>query len=265
MSSTWTVHESFPPRADALVDDAEEVAVPTAAVPAPGAAQVPPSTSRHEILRRAEALGIPWERLLTEEIEAELRLRRYLPDLGADPSIVAAGDVLSFSLLRSWRVRDRVESLACEARTAAVRGALRELRLLFRRLVGKNDRNRPVLARHLSFAYQRVLLLLRVRRAARRSRGSLPERLAAVCSGTRCGFDDAAWAIDREDAGESPGRLEDVVRKVRDEGFQIPRAATEARALAELRRMVRRRPARPRKSPPPISAPKRVPLPLDAF
>ena len=42
------------------------------------------STSAEELLARAEALGIPWRRLLAQEIEAEQRLRTYLPDLTAE-------------------------------------------------------------------------------------------------------------------------------------------------------------------------------------
>ena len=229
-------------------------------------AALPPPGSDDEIVRRADALGIPWRRVLLEEIEAEQRLRRYLAELGGECPLLEAADILSFSLLRSWRVRDRIESLACEARTSAVRGALRQLRVVFRRLTGVGDRKRMLLSEHLWFAYQRVLLLQRVRRAAARSRGTMPERLAYICTSARCSYDDAAWAACEE---ESPGRghrLEQSVRKVREEGFLIPRAESEARALAELRRMVRmgRRPRR-RKAVRPLSAPKRVPLPLGAF
>ena len=42
--------------------------------PAPMAAAKP---DRLEILRRAEGLEIPWERILLEEIQAEQTLKRY--------------------------------------------------------------------------------------------------------------------------------------------------------------------------------------------
>src|SRR5262249_53000365 len=56
-----------------------------------------------EILGCAKALGIPWKRILLAEIEAEQRLRRYLPDMQTDFSLLSAIPILSFSLLRSWR------------------------------------------------------------------------------------------------------------------------------------------------------------------
>lgn len=278
MRSSWLVREtvtreSAPEAAPWLEEGAgggEDVLVSSdaeAATLRPPAASPPPG-SEDEIVRRADALGIPWRRVLLEEIEAEERLRRYLAELGGECPLLEASDILSFSLLRSWRVRDRIESLACEARTSAVRGALRQLRVVFRRLTGAGDRKRMLLSEHLWFAYQRVLLLQRVRRAAARSRGttSMPERLASICTSARCSYDDAAWAACEEEAPGRGHRLEQAVRKVREEGFLIPRAESEARALAELRRMVRvgRRPRR-RKAARPISAPKRVPLPLDAF
>jgi len=278
MRSSWIVREAvaresvpeaapWPGLGSADAEDALVSPEAEAATLRPPAA-LPPAGSDDEIVRRADALGIPWRRVLLEEMEAEQRLRRYLAELGGECPLLEAADILSFSLLRSWRVRDRIESLACEARTSAVRGALRQLRVVFRRLTGAGDRKRMLLSEHLWFAYQRVLLLQRVRRAAARSRGtaSMPERLAFICTSARCSYDDAAWAACEEDSPGRGHRLERSVRKVREEGFLIPRAESEARALAELRRMVQtgRRPRR-RKAAQPISAPKRVPLPLDAF
>ncbi|HYB53700.1 MAG TPA: hypothetical protein VEG84_07530 [Thermoanaerobaculia bacterium] len=243
---------------------------PAAVVPPTDGAAFPetPSEARpstdDEILRSAATLGIPWQRLLLEEIAAEQRLRRYLRELDEDCPLLAAAEVLSFSLLRSWRIRDQIESLACEARTSTVRGALRKLRIVFRRLTGLGDRKRVLLSEHLWFAYQRVLLLQQARRAAARSRGTMAERLALICSTAKCSYDDAAWAACLENSPRPGHRLEEAVRKVRDEGFLIPRAETEARALAELRRMIPRRPRR-RRLVRPLSTPRRVPLPLDAF
>ena len=237
-------------------------------VPSPHAPS--PSASADEILRCAESLGIPWKRLLAAEIEAEQKLRRYLPDLHTECPLGSAQTVLSFSLLQSWRVRDRIESLACQSRGGSVRGAVRELRLVFQRLTGKGDRDQVALARHFWFAYQRVLLLQRVMRHALRSRGTTAERLAFICSSAGCCYDDAAWAVCHEGAWLRAQRLEAVVRRVRDEGFLIPRAETEARSLAELRRIVltsphltRRRTARGRTIDAEI-APRRVGLPVHA-
>ena len=195
----------------------------------------PPS----KILQCAETLGIPWRRILLGEIEGEQRLRRFLSDLDTDFPPLAAVSILSFSALCSWRVRDQIQSLACEARGSGGQGAVRRLRILFQRLSGRGDAERFALGQHLRFAYQRVLLLQRVLRAAARSRGAMADRLAFVCSSARCSYDDAAWAISEESSPQRGHRFEAAVRKVRGEGFAIPRAATEARSLAELRRVAR--------------------------
>lgn len=193
--------------------------------------------SPEEILGCAETLGIPWRRVLLEEIQAEQKLRSYLPDIRAECSLESAVTILSLSALRSWRVRDHVESLVCQSRSS-VRGAMRKLQGFLRRLAGETGPDPASLARHCRFAYQRILLLQRVRRAAARSRGTMAERLAFVCSTARCAFDDAAWAL-REQGSPRRGQcMEAAVRKVRDEGFLVPRAHTEARSLTELRRIV---------------------------
>lgn len=238
--------------------------------PAPKApVRLSEATSDSEILRRAETLAIPWKRILLGEIEAEQRLRRYLADIETDCALSSAATILSVSLLKSWRARDRIETLACQARGASIRGAVKELRALFRGLCGKDDRDQVALAQHLWFAYQRVLLLQRVCRAAAKSRGTLAERLAFVCSTARCCFDDSAWAVCREDGSTRGNRLEEVVRKVREEGFLIPRASTETQSFAELRRIAlasphvsRRRASRLRSSDS-LSSPRRVRLPLN--
>ena len=204
-----------------------------------------------EILSCAETLGIPWRRLLLDEIRAEQKLRSYLPDVGAGPSIESTLAILSHGALRSFRARDQVESLACQARVSA-RGALRRLRGAVRCLAGGAGGNDAALLRHCRVAYHRILLLQRVRRAAARCRGTTPERLAHVCAASRCSFDDAAWALGEEDSPRRGRRMEAAVRKVREEGFLVPRAHTEARALAELRRIVTsaaRPGGRPRRDP----------------
>src|SRR5262245_36666897 len=219
-----------------------------------------------EILRCAERLGIPWRRVLLAEIESEQRLRRHLADVDGDCTLSSALTILSFSFLQSWRVRDRVRTLA--TRTGEEAGpAARQLRAVFRRLTGRGDRGEPALTEHLWFAYQRVLLLQRVSRAAGRSRGETAERIAFVCSRTRCCFEDASWAVLREQSSPAENRLEAAVRRVREEGFLIPRAESEARSLSELRRLVRRFPRQSggqtaglRPSTHPVSAPHRLAL-----
>ncbi|HEX4439479.1 MAG TPA: hypothetical protein VH854_05375 [Thermoanaerobaculia bacterium] len=238
----------------------------------PGPSQATPGVdrSRPAILERAEALGIPWERILGDEIRAERALRRYIADLDAFP-LVAPLVVLSFSFLQSWRVRDRVQSLAGEARGISARKAVRQLRAVFQRLAGRAPREREAFAEHLWFAYQRVLLLQRACHAAARSRGSLPERAAFVCERTRCGYDDAAWALCHEGSRRNGHRLDAAIRKARDEGFQIPRADTEARAFAQLRAILRtsgrldRRRAGGRPPSSSAAVPARVALAADAF
>jgi hypothetical protein len=207
-----------------------------------------------ELLRRAEALGIPWEQILREEVHAEDTLRRFLEDVDADWPLEAGLKILPSGFLRSWRVRDRLHGLWTRSRVAFDRKARRQLRGVVSRLLGKADDEGPSHAQHLWFAYQRVLLLQRVSRAAARSRGEKAERIAFICERARCRHDDAAWAVELEDAARRGHRLDAAVRKARDEGFPIPRATTEARAFAALREMVRvspllaksKRPAGPR-------------------
>jgi len=205
--------------------------------PAPSSLTPTEGSSGDELLTCAETLGIPWRRLIVQEIEAEQRLRRYLPDVQAECPLESALTVLSVAAERSWRVRDQIETLACQARVSA-KGARRRLRAFVRHLAGDAGPDPSALARHCGFAYQRILLLQRVRRAAARSRGTAAERLAFVCATARCAFEDAAWALDEEDSPRRGQRMEAAIRKVRAEGFLIPRAATEARSLSELRLIV---------------------------
>jgi hypothetical protein len=231
-------------------------------VPAPGA--------RNSVLERAAMLGIPWQRILLEEIHSEEALRRYFEDVDADWPLVAALQILPFTFLRSWRVRNRIQGLSAQARAVRAREARLALRRAFEKLSGRSESDRTTLAEHLWFGYQRVLLLQRVSRAASASRGTQAERLAFICDRCRCSYDDAVWAASREDAPRRGHRLDAALRKVRDEGFQIPRAATEARAFAMLRRLARgaapsARRHRSKKSgtPPAETVPRRLPLPVD--
>jgi hypothetical protein len=226
-----------------------------------------------EMLKYAETLGIPWKRIVLEEIDAERRLRMYFSDVEQGCPLKAILRVLSLAFLQSWRARDRIQRLACEARGASDRVAVKQLRMVLLEVAGESGPDKMTFAEHLWFAYQRILLLQRVRRAAARSRGSMAERLAFVCSRAHCGYDDAVWAIREEDSPRRSDRLDAAVRKTREEGFLIPRAETEARALAELRRIVRSSPhlnrqtatrrSRPERMP--VSRARRVPLPADGI
>src|SRR5262245_3160477 len=115
------------------------------------------STSAEELLARAEALGIPWRRLLAQEIEAEQRLRSYLPDVPADCPWDAALEILSTESARSWRVRDELETRAWQAR-ASIRDAARSLRGFIRSVAGESgsDRADPSAVRRCGMAYRRI-------------------------------------------------------------------------------------------------------------
>ena len=226
-----------------------------------------------EILRCAETFGIPWKQILIDEIAAEERLRRYIADVENECPLRSALKLLSSTFLRSWRIRQQIESLSLAARSAPMRDAIRQLRAVFSELVGRNENEKAAFALHLWFAYQRILLLQRVRRAAARSRGELSERLASICTAARCSYDDAAWAILEEESPRPGNRLDAAVRKVREEGFRIPQAKTEARSFAHLRRIVRASPhlSSGRRSRGILADPtlaftstRRIPLPVDA-
>lgn len=222
--------------------------------------------ARLEILRRAEALEIPWERILLDEIQSEKTLRRFTEDVAETP-LETRLSLLSFTFLGSWRVRDQIQALSAAARGASLSSAIRQLRQVFHRLVGKPESARSAFVGHLWFGYQRILLLQRVCRVARRSRGTTAERMAFVCSTARCGFDDAAWALCREDSRRRGHALDAAMLKVREEGFHIPRATTETRAFVELRRILRassrpeRRQSRPSRPQAVVAVPPRVGLP----
>jgi hypothetical protein len=204
----------------------------------PAAARLAPAEDSpvEAILSCAETLGIPWRRLLVQEIEAEQKLRRYAADVEGNDLLESSVAILSTSAARSWRVRDRLETLACQALVSA-RGARARLKRFLRRLAGESGPD-AVLLRQCGFAHQRILLLQRARRAAARSRGTAEERLAFVCTEARCAFEDAEWALREQTPARRGRRMEAAVRKVREEGFFVPRAATEARSLRELRRIL---------------------------
>jgi hypothetical protein len=264
-------------RALAVATPAPSSSTPMEPVPIPisedlSSARLAPSASDSDtvILRYAETLRIPWKQLLVDEIEAEQRLRRYLADIESECPLRSVMRLLPSSFLRSWRARAQIERLSGEARATSTRKATRQLRAVFSKLLGKDEGEKTAFAEHLWYAYQRILLLQRVRRAAAKSRGPASERLALICSRTRCSYDDAAWALLEEESTHRGDRFDGAVRKVREEGFLVPRADTEASALAELRRLVRASSRRPRRriSRRPIEGshclPPRVALPVEA-
>jgi len=192
----------------------------------------------------AEALGIPWEKILAEEILTEGTLRRYLPE-SDDLPLWRAISILPNSLLRSWRVRAGIERLSWQASLSDSREAARDLANLHEHLRGGRTRREEgdgIMAKHFWFAYQRVLELREVLRAAARSRGPEPERIEALCVATGCSKRDAEWAVRRADSGETGRSLEDSVERAREEGFDIPRAATEIEAMLLLRKFIGRHP-----------------------
>jgi len=90
-----------------------------------------------EILRNAEAIGIPWKRILVDEIQSEQRLRRHVADIEKNCSLSSILTILAFSCLRSWRARDQMERLSQQARRLSSREAIRQLRNAFFELVGR--------------------------------------------------------------------------------------------------------------------------------
>ena len=87
----------------------------------------------------AEALGIPWEKILAEEILTEGTLPRYLPQPD-DLPLWRAISILPNSLLRSWRVRAGIERLSWQASLADSREAARDLATLHEHLRGGRTR-----------------------------------------------------------------------------------------------------------------------------
>jgi len=219
------------------------VRTPLPAAPRAGLAPAP-EWAGDALLDQARTLGIPWERLLRSEIAAETTMRAFFVELDGDWPLWAALAALPFSPMRSWRVRDRLEALSSEARSVGCPAAARQLRAVFRHLCGKSNgsASAPALARHLWFAYQRVLVLQRLGRAAHRSRGSLEERVGHVIDRTSCSRADAEWAVRREERADRSHLLDDAMKKARQEGFEIPHLTSEARAFRRLRSVARSSP-----------------------
>ena len=191
----------------------------------------------------AEALGIPWLRILESEIESERALRRLLGEAAVDEPLWRILCALPSSALDSWRVRERVNALACEASTGCAPRAGRELKEVFDHLSGKRNGRRSsadLMARHFWFAYQRILELVRAASAAEKARGDHAWRLRRTAEVSGCSASDALWALDR---AESRGRghvLDDAVARARSEGFEIPRGGTALQSFVLLRKLARK-------------------------
>jgi hypothetical protein len=191
----------------------------------------------------AEALGIPWRRILESEIESERTLRQILGAAAADEPLWRILCSLPTSALDSWRVRERVSAMAREARTGRAPSAARELKAVFDQLRGKGKDRRSSadpMARHLWLAYQRVRELVSAAGAAEKSRGDTVTRLRKTVEMSGCAAADAEWALAR---CESPGRghrIDDAVARAREEGFEIPRAGTAFQSFVLLRRLARK-------------------------
>ncbi|HEX9687796.1 MAG TPA: hypothetical protein VGB47_01840 [Thermoanaerobaculia bacterium] len=197
------------------------------------------------LLDQAAALEIPWDRILEDEIRAERALRLSLADVNEDWPIWPAFWILPLSLFDSWRVRDRIQVLAWKASRERCGASARQLRALHAHLLGRENcraTDATLMAKHLWFGYQRVLALARTSRAAEKLRGDLRERIDALRESTGCSIADARWALERAESARRGHRLDDAMRRVRDEGFELPEDPEEIRAFRRLRSFVRSSP-----------------------
>jgi hypothetical protein len=196
------------------------------------------------LLLEADALQIPWQAILFDEIVAERALQRGLAESPVEWPLACAFYLLPNSLLCSWRVRDRLGRLSWEASEERSREAAMQLRTLYLHLTGRRLQGPPadfLMASHLWFGYRRVLELRAVAQAANRSRGTPRARVEAVVARTRCGESDAEWAIERADSRTKSHDLDDAMRRAREEGFEFPQSRSEPDAFLRLRRFLHRR------------------------
>ena len=222
--------------------------IPAIAFARAGTAESPSPARPEDLIAVAEALGIPWERLLAAEIAAERTLRGFVGEAAEDQPLWKFLSALPATALDSWRVRERLADRIREARLTRSGAAVRCVREAVDDLCGRGSsvsRSRDqALAVHLSLALERVRELARAARVAERLRGERAERVARVVERTGCTEGDAAWAVGR---AEAPGRthaIDDAVRQARAEGFEIPAAASEFHAFLALRKLARRHPVR---------------------
>jgi hypothetical protein len=210
-------------------------------VPAPERAQ---AARRARLIAEADALTIPWEKILAGEIAAERTLRVYCGSATAEPLLWQILAILPNTLLESWRVRERIQALAWQASSSRAPQAIREIRKLARHLCGarRDEDLAGARASHLAFAHARILELERIAHAAQRATGSFLERVTALASASGCSRSDAEWAVRRSEASSRTHALDDAVERAREEGFDIPPAATPLASFRLLRRFVRKNP-----------------------
>jgi hypothetical protein len=200
-----------------------------------------------DLIAVAEALGIPWQRLLGAEIAAERTLRGFVGEPEPEQPLWKFLSALPATALDSWRVRERLAERIREARLTRSGAAVRCVREAVDDLCGRGPAVRSqsqTLAVHLSLALERVRELSRAARAAERIRGEASERIARVVERTGCTEADAAWAVARAGAPDRTHAIDDAVRRARAEGFEIPSAASEFHAFLALRKLARRHPLR---------------------
>jgi hypothetical protein len=205
----------------------------------------PASFAADDLLRDATALGIPWQRILAEEIRSERALRSCLSDVDDGWPLWPAFWILPLTLLNSWRVRERIQTMAWKASHEGCEGSARQLRALAAHLLGRRTgrgSDAVLMARHLWFGYQRVLTLSRVCRAAEKAREAGEAAIEALRARTGCSRSDARWALERANSPARGHRLDDAMRRVRDEGFELPEDGSEVRAFRMLQRFVRSAP-----------------------
>ncbi len=223
-------------------------ALPGIAVARAGTIGAPSPGRPEDLIAVADALGIPWERLLAAEIAAERTLRGFVGEPAEDQPLWKFFSALPATALDSWRVRERLADRIREARLTRSGAAMRSVREAVDDLCGRGStaaRSRDqALAVHLSLALERVRELARAARAAERPRGERAERVARVVERTGCTEADAAWAVERADAPGRTHAIDDAVRQARAEGFEIPAAASEFHAFLALRKLARRHPVR---------------------
>jgi hypothetical protein len=202
----------------------------------------PEKIAAEDLLDQAAALGIPWRRILEDEIRAERTLRLSLADVSEDWPIWPAFWILPLSLFDSWRVRDRIQVLAWKASRERCEASARQLRALHAHLLGRENgraTDATLMAKHLWFGYQRVLALMRIIRAAERVRGDTAEPIEWIRKKADCAKEDAQWALTRRNSPGRGHRLDDAMRRARNEGFEIPADGNEIRAFRRLRSCVK--------------------------
>lgn len=197
------------------------------------------ATSPLELIRQAEALGIPWRRILSEEILAETVLQRFLGGQLLGLPLWRALSILPSSHLNSWRVRDAVHRLSWQSSQGS-REARGELARLHAALAGTGGAPGVSLAAHQWFAYQRVLELRAIAASAHRTPHGTPDPAEFLRQALACSRHDAEWALSGRSAQTDFYALEDAMRRAREEGFEIPCGETELEAFLRLRACVRR-------------------------